>query len=113
MTTPIRTSGVFRPTATRSPSAFTAESFLFTLWTNEPALAREADGAGVDRIGVDLERLGKAERQAGRGTWVSPHTEEDLLRVAAVLTHATLFVRTNPVHEGSAAEVERVLAAGA
>src|SRR5687768_5686069 len=105
MTTPIRTSGVFRPTPTKFPSAFTSDGFLFTLWTNDATLASLADRAGVERIGVDLERLGKSERQAGRGTWVSPHTEEDLVRVAGVLKRAALFVRTNPLHTGSVEEV--------
>ena len=39
--------------------------FRLTLWTADAALAARADAAGVDRIGVDLDRLGKAERQAG------------------------------------------------
>jgi len=30
--------------------------FRLTLWTADPALAARADAAGVDRIGVDLDR---------------------------------------------------------
>jgi len=32
--------------------------------TNSPTIARIAQNAGVDRIFVDLEKLGKDERQA-------------------------------------------------
>ena len=35
------------------------DRFRLTLFTNRPALALAADRAGVDRIGPDLERLGK------------------------------------------------------
>ena len=34
--------------------------------TNDPQTARIAQAAGVDRIFVDMEALGKAERQGGR-----------------------------------------------
>ena len=34
--------------------------FRFTLITNDPALAGRADAAGVDVIGVDIERLNKS-----------------------------------------------------
>ena len=41
------------------------ESFRLTLVTDDAALAARADRAGVNRIGVDIERLGKAaSRQA-------------------------------------------------
>ena len=84
-----------------------------SLWTNDPGLAERADAAGVERIGVDLERLGKAERQRGRGTWLSPHREEDLRFVAPALIQATLFARVNPLNEDSEREIEAVLALGA
>jgi citrate lyase beta subunit len=88
-------------------------AFCLTLLTDDPLLARRADRAGVQRIGVDLETLGKAERQAGHDTRLSRHDWDGLARVGAVLERAELFVRLNPLHEGSADEVERALALGA
>ena len=90
-----------------------AAPFTLTLWTDDPALAAAADAAGVDRIGVDLERLGKRERQRDPAAWVSPHTETDLARVAGVVRRAAVFARLDPLHDGTAAQVERVLALGA
>jgi hypothetical protein len=114
MTTRIRTSGASRPTRRKSLTASAPDdAFVLTLWTNDPLLAVRADAAGIDRVGVDLERLGKAERQRGLGTWLSPHTEDDLGRIAAVLTRAAPFARLNPLHAGTAAEVDRVIALGA
>jgi hypothetical protein len=76
-------------------------------------LAARADAAGIDRIGVDLERLGKAERQRGLGTWVSPHTPDDLARVGAALTRADLFARLDPLHDATSSQIDRVVALGA
>ena len=36
--------------------------------TNDPAVAKIAADAGVDRIFIDMEVLGKAERQGGMDT---------------------------------------------
>jgi hypothetical protein len=105
-------SGASRRTPTTSPSR-SADRFVLTLWTDDPELARRADAAGVDRIGVDLERLGKAERQSGLGTWISPHRHEDLDAVGAALSDAALFARLNPLNAGSAGEVEDALTRGA
>jgi hypothetical protein len=112
MTTTIRTSGDCRPTPRTSPTAST-DHVVLTLWTADPAVAGLADRAGVDRVGVDLERLGKAARQAGLGTWISPHTEADLAGIRDQLTTARLFARINPVHAGSAREIDAVIALGA
>jgi HpcH/HpaI aldolase/citrate lyase family len=90
-----------------------ASGFILTLWTADAALATRADAAGIDRIGVDLERLGKRARQRGRGTWISPHSEEDLAAVGAALSRAELFARTDPLHDGTAGQVERLLELGA
>jgi HpcH/HpaI aldolase/citrate lyase family len=105
-------SGDYRsiPTRSRTPSA---DSFVLTLWTDDPELARRADDAGVDRIGVDLERIGKHERQRGLGTWISPHRLEDLESVGVAISHAELFARVNPLHDASPGELEAVLARGA
>lgn len=42
--------------------------------TNDPAVAKIAADAGVDRIFIDMEVLGKAERQGGMDTVQSHHT---------------------------------------
>ena len=81
--------------------------------TNDPAFAQRCDALGGFRLFVDLERLGKAERQAGRNTFISAHRMEDVGRIRAVLRRSPLMVRVNPLHAGSGAEVDAVLAQGA
>jgi len=89
------------------------EHFRLTLFTNSPALAAAADRAGVDRVGPDLERLGKLERQRGMSTWISDHTEAELPAVFAALGRSQSFVRCNPPHASLAQEIERLVGFGA
>jgi citrate lyase beta subunit len=76
-------------------------------------MAAAGDRAGIQRIGIDFEHLGKAERQAGHDTRVSRHAWSDLAAVAAVLRRADAFARLNPPHDGLADEVEKALSCGA
>jgi hypothetical protein len=85
----------------------------FYLITRDPDLAAEAVCAGVDYVFVDLESLGKAERQRGRAAVFSGHQVADVARVRAAVPAGKLLVRTNPLHPGSSTEVEEVIAAGA
>jgi len=87
--------------------------FVLTLFTNDVELARRADEAGIDRIGLDLERIGKAERQAHLNTWISDHEESHLPPLRKTLKKAKLFVRTNPIHPGSRDEINRMIEGGA
>lgn len=78
--------------------------------TNDPAFAQRCDALEGLRLWVDLERMGKAERQAGRNTFISEHQVGDVGRIRAVLRRSPLMVRVNPLHAGSAAELDAVLA---
>ena len=81
--------------------------------TNDPEIAAIAETAGVDRIFVDMEYLGKAQRQGGMNTVQSHHTVGDVQRIRSVLQRSQLLVRCNPIHEESPAEIEGILSAGA
>lgn len=81
--------------------------------TNDPAFARRCDAIPGMRLFVDLERMGKQERQAGKNTFISAHQMDDVARIKVEAVHARLMVRVNPLHDGTAAEVDAVLARGA
>ena len=81
--------------------------------TNDPVFARRCDAMAGMRIFLDLERNGKAQRQAGRNTFISTHQLQDIAPVKAVLRRTRLMVRVNPLFDGSPAEVDAVLAQGA
>ncbi len=81
--------------------------------TNDPAFARRCDALDGMRVFVDLERLGKAERQAGRNTFISTHEVADVGKVKAVLRRSRLMVRVDPLNSCTRSEVEAVLEQGA
>lgn len=81
--------------------------------TNRPAVAQIAEKAGVECIWVDLEILGKEERQRYLNTVKSHHTIEDVGAVAQVLTTSELMVRINMWNENSVSEIEQAISAGA
>jgi len=80
---------------------------------NDPWRANVAEQAGVDRIMVDLEILGKPERQGHVDTVISRHTLADVERIRSILTTSSLMVRVNPIHENSKVEVGAAIEAGA
>lgn len=89
--------------------------------TNNPQVAAIAQTAGVDRIFVDMEYIGKEERQAGMNTVKSHHTYQDIKNISAVTRNGNsrLLVRVNPMHEAakdycsSKEEIETAVSCGA
>lgn len=82
--------------------------------TNDPRVARIAVDAGVDRIFIDMEVLGKAERQGHLDSVKSHHVPEDIRRVReAIGDHAEILARVNPLNPHTRAEVDAVDVNGA
>ena len=81
--------------------------------TNRPEVAKIAQAAGVDWIFVDLETIGKQARQGGLDTVQSKHTVADVAAMRPYVKAGGLLVRVNPIYEGSQAEIDAVIAAGA
>lgn len=87
--------------------------------TNRPEIALIAEKNGVDRIFVDMEYIGKAERQGNLDTVQNHHTIHDIAVLRSVLTQSELLVRVNPIHDetseytSSEEEIEAAIQAGA
>lgn len=81
--------------------------------TNQPEIALLAEQNGVDWVFVDLELNGKVERQGHLDTVISRHAVRDVSRLRAVLKHAELLVRVNPIFQGSRFEINEVINRGA
>ena len=87
--------------------------------TNSPEVALIAESCGVDRIFVDMEYIGKGDRQGGMDTVQSCHTIEDIVNIRKAVTTSQVLVRVNPIHEAteaygsSAEEIDATIAAGA
>lgn len=87
--------------------------------TNNPVTAQIAQSAGVDRIWIDMEYIGKSERQGGMNTVKNHHTIEDIRNLRPIVTTSELLVRVNPIHEAtslytdSKTEIDEAIEAGA
>ncbi|TYZ29122.1 aldolase [Selenomonas caprae] len=81
--------------------------------TNNPQVAVIAQKYGVDRVWVDLETLGKEERQGHIDSVKSHHSIEDIEKIVPFLNKSEMLVRVNPLNAGSEKEINAVIAAGA
>ena len=87
--------------------------------TNRPDIAQIAENAGVDRIFVDLEYIGKNLRQGGMDTVQNRHTIDDIKSIRKGISKAELLVRINPIHDATEQygstedEIDDVVKAGA
>lgn len=81
--------------------------------TNKPAVALIAEKYGVQRIWIDLETLGKEERQKNINSIKSHHTIHDVEVISNMLIKSKLMVRINPWNPNSIDEIEKVIYAGA
>ena len=87
--------------------------------TNSPDVAKIAENAGVQRIFIDMEYIGKSVRQGGMDTVQSHHTVEDIRAIKSVLDRAKIMARCNPIHgmtdeySSSGEEIDAAIAAGA
>ena len=87
--------------------------------TNDKNVAKIVEKAGVERVFVDMEYIGKDLRQGGKDTVQNHHTIEDVKAIKSVLEKAELLVRCNPIHEAtkeycsSKEEIDAIIESGA
>lgn len=87
--------------------------------TNQPEIAQIAEKAGIDWIFVDMEFIGKDERQGGLDTVQNHHTVNDVRNIKQSVSKSKVLVRVNPIHEAldnypsSKDEINAVIEAGA
>ena len=82
--------------------------------TNDPCVAKIAADAGVDRLFIDMEVLGKAERQGGMNTVQSHHVPQDIAALReAVGPNVEIMARTNPMNPDLPRQIEASIRYGA
>lgn len=80
---------------------------------NSVDVALIAEKYGVDRIWIDLETLGKQERQGHIDSVKSKHSINDIKKISPKLTKSEMLVRVNPINPCSKEEIDKVIEAGA
>jgi len=83
-----------------------------SLITNCPIMAGYADGI-LERIMIDLEYIGKKERQTGKDLFHSEHKITDVSNIKSVLKETPLMVRVNCIHSDTPSEIDEVINKGA
>jgi len=81
--------------------------------TNKPNIAGIAEKHTVNRIFIDLEVIGKEERQGHVDSVKSKHSISDVNIVKNAISKAQLLVRVNPLYTGTKNEVDAVIERGA
>lgn len=81
--------------------------------TNRPKIAQIVEKSGVNRVFVDMEYIGKEERQPGMDTVKSHHTIVDVANIRPVINKSELLVRVNPIGCYSKQEIDDTVSAGA
>lgn len=76
--------------------------------TNNIEEAKIVDKIDIDWIFVDLEYVGKSERQIGRNTVLSNHSIEDVPRISKVLKNTKILLRCNPIGDHSIKEFDEI-----
>jgi voltage-gated potassium channel Kch len=85
----------------------------FLMVMNDRDIARFACQFDGVQPFVDLEVLGKSERQGHMSSWKSKQTIEDVTHTREAVPNAHLVVRINPMHENTQSEITEVVARGA
>lgn len=80
--------------------------------TNDVQIAKICDENNIIPW-VDLETLGKEERQSGMNTVKSNHSIEDIGVIKNILKYMPLLVRINPINSNSEIEINKVIEKGA
>ena len=85
----------------------------FFMIVNDSNVAKYAHDSGVDFLFVDLEYMGKDERQKNLDSWKSRQTIADLTRIRKTVPEGSIMVRINPMHSDTKAELDAVINEGA
>ena len=97
----------------KQPGCSNVPSLDFMYITNNPIVAQAIQKEGIKRIWIDLETLGKQERQAGINSVKSDHSIDDIKIIRPLISTSELLVRVNPINSGSKVELEKVISNGA
>ena len=76
--------------------------------TNNIIEAQIVDKLDIDWIFIDIEKIGKKERQVGRNTVLSDHSIKDVEKIRGVINNTKILLRCNPIGIHSKKEIEEI-----
>lgn len=85
----------------------------YLMITNNPKIGKYIIKNGVEKVFIDLEKLGKNLRQGHLDTWKSNHSFEDILIMRNEIKGKRILVRLNPWNNNSVKEINTAIDYGA
>ncbi len=76
--------------------------------TNNVIEAQIVDDLDIDWIFIDLETIGKKDRQNGRDTVLSNHNIDDIQKIKSRVNNTKILVRCNPIGKWSKEEFDEI-----
>lgn len=76
--------------------------------TNNVIEAQIVDDLDIDWIFIDLETIGKKDRQNGRDTVLSNHNIDDIQKIKSMVNNTKILVRCNPIGKWSKEEFDEI-----
>tara|TARA_Y100001935_G_C17296144_1_gene506187 strand:+ start:30 stop:866 length:837 start_codon:yes stop_codon:yes gene_type:complete len=76
--------------------------------TNNVLEAQIVDKLDIDWIFIDLEKVGKKDRQIGRNTVMSDHSLGDVQKIRRVINNTRILLRCNPIGIHSKKEIKAI-----
>ena len=76
--------------------------------TNNIVEAEIVDSLDIDWIFIDLETIGKKDRQNGRDTVLSNHNIDDIQKIKSRVNNTKILVRCNPIGKWSKEEFDEI-----
>jgi len=76
--------------------------------TNNISEAQIVDKLDIDWIFIDLETVGKKDRQISRNTVISDHSISDVQKIRRVINNTKILLRCNPIGIHSKKEIEEI-----
>lgn len=76
--------------------------------TNNVIEAQIVDNLDIDWIFIDLETIGKKDRQNGRDTVLSNHNIDDIQKIKSEVNNTKILVRCNPIGKWSKEEFDEI-----
>jgi len=85
----------------------------FLIIENNIERAIKFENIGIETIFIDLEQLGKQERQSHIDSVKSKHKVSDIVKIKANLDKAEILVRIDPINPNTKKQIDDVIVAGA
>jgi hypothetical protein len=92
---------------------YTQNKFNYISITNNVEHAKVVCESGINQIMIDIETIGKPERQLGKNAVINFHSLSDIFKIKSLGLPSDIICRVNPFNEESTSEINSAIIYGA